>query len=166
MKIYVTDIEGNNLYQHITKFHCAWVIDVVTGNRWGYRPEQLSEYCDKLAEADVVVGHNIVDFDCPALKKLNGKLTTKAVFDTLVISRMLEPDRIQGHSLDSWGKSLGCHKGDFGKQENAWEVFTEEMYEYCEQDVAVTLKLYKHLCEQAGFDPHNPPCINFNWSEY
>ncbi|MGL5015097.1 MAG: hypothetical protein ACRC6V_12550, partial [Bacteroidales bacterium] len=86
--------------------------------------------------------------------------------DTLVLSRMLEPDRIQGHSLDSWGKSLGCHKGDFGKQENAWEVFTEEMYEYCEQDVAVTLKLYEHLCGLAGFDPRNPPVTNIKWSTF
>lgn len=166
MKIYVTDIEGNNLYLHITKFHCAWIIDAITGEKWGYRPDQLSEYCEKLGEADVVVGHNIVDFDCPALKKLNGVLNTKTVFDTLVLSRMLEPDRKAGHSLDSWGKALGCFKGDFGKQENAWEVFTEEMYEYCEQDVAVTLMLYKHLCELAGFDYTNPPCSEITWEEF
>lgn len=166
MKIYVTDIEGNNLYLKITLFHCAWIIDVITKERWGFRPDQLAEYCEKLGEADVVVGHNIVDFDCPALKKLNGVLETKAVFDTLVLSRMLEPDRIQGHSLDSWGKALGCFKGDFGKQENAWAVFTEEMYDYCEQDVQVTLLLYLHLCEKAGFDPFNPPMAKLTWEEF
>ncbi|MGL5385304.1 MAG: DNA polymerase III [Serratia sp. (in: enterobacteria)] len=162
----MTDIEGNNLYQHITLFHCAWVIDYLTKERWGYRPDQLEEYCQKLAEADVVVGHNIVDFDMPALKKLNSVLNTKAVFDTLVLSRMLEPDRIQGHSLDSWGKALGCHKGDFGKQDNAWEVFTEEMYEYCEQDVVVTMMLYEHLCNLANFDPTKPPVSELTWEEF
>ena len=166
MNILVTDIEANNLYQKVTEFHCAWTINVITKERKGYRPHQLAEYVKDLGEADCVVFHNGVDYDCPALKKLNGVLKTKTVFDTLVLSRMLEPDRIQGHSLDSWGKALGCFKGDFGKQENAWEVFTEEMYDYCEQDVQVTLLLYLHLCEKAGFDPFNPPSSPMTWDEF
>lgn len=156
-KLFITDIETNNLYQHVDKFHCAWIIDAISKEKWGFRPHQLKEYCDALSEADVVIGHNIVDFDLPTLKKLNGSLTIKSVFDTLVLSRMLEPDRIQGHSLDSWGQALGVLKGDFGKQENAWEVFTEDMYTYCEQDVEVTLRLFNHLSELAGFDPTDPP---------
>lgn len=166
MKIYVTDIEANNLYMDVTKFHCAFVYDVGTGTMHGFRPHQLTEYCEFLSQADVIVMHNGIDYDCPALKKLNGSLKTKGVFDTLTLSRILEPDRIQGHSLDSWGRALGCHKGDYGKQDNAWEKFTEEMYEYCENDVLVTFKLYCHLCQRAGFDYLCPPHINFDWSEY
>lgn len=166
MKLYVTDIEGDNLYLKITKFHCAWVIDVITGERWGFRSHQLSEYCDKLSEADVVIGHNIIDFDCPALAKLNSVLVTKTVFDTIVLSRALEPDRIQGHGLKPWGKSLGILKGEYGEQEDAWDVFTEDMYDYCEQDVVVTLTLYLHLCALADFDPHNPPKLALLWDEF
>ncbi|UIW10532.1 DNA polymerase [Aeromonas phage BUCT695] len=157
MKIYVTDIEGNNLYEHITLFHCAWIIDALTGERWGFRPHQLAEYIAKLGEADILVGHNLIDFDLPALKKLHGFFPSVKVFDTLVLSRMLEPDRIQGHSLKQWGISLGILKGDYGEQENAWEEFTEPMFVYCEQDVEVTLVLFKHLCKLAGFDYTNPP---------
>ncbi|MGL5014192.1 MAG: hypothetical protein ACRC6V_07880 [Bacteroidales bacterium] len=166
MKLYVTDIEGDNLYQKITKFHCAWVIDVITGERWGYRPHQLAEYCEKLSEADVIIGHNIIDFDCPALAKLNKVLVTKHVFDTIVLSRALEPDRIQGHGLKPWGKSLGILKGEYGEQEDAWDVFTEDMYDYCEQDVLVTLSLYKHLCALADFDYTNPPKLALLWDEF
>lgn len=166
MKIYVTDIEGNNLYQKITLFHCAWIIDYISGERWGFRPHQLSEYCEKLSEADVVVGHNIVDFDCPALAKLNGVLETKHVFDTIVLSRALEPDRWQGHGLKPWGKALGILKGEYGEQEEAWDVFSEDMYDYCEQDVVVTVALYKHLCELADFDPANPPKLKILWDEF
>lgn len=168
LKIYITDIEGNNLYDKITLFHCAWIIDVITGEKWGFRPHQLSEYCEKLSEADVIVGHNIIDFDCPALKKLNGLLSTKTVFDTIVLSRMIEPDRLVGHSLRAWGKALGILKGEYGQDEgeNAWDTFSEEMYEYCEQDVVVTLALYLHLCGFVGFDPHNPPSINLAWDEF
>lgn len=168
MKIGITDIEGNNLYDNITLFHCAWIIDVITGERWGFRPHQLGEYCDKLSEFDVLVFHNGIDFDCPALKKLNGVLKTKTIFDTIVLSRILEPDRLVGHSLKAWGKALGILKGEFGQDEgeDVWEVFTEDMYEYCEQDVVVTLALYLHLCDLAGFDPHNPPSISLDWDEF
>lgn len=165
-KIYVTDIEANGLYLKATKFHCSFIIDAISGEVWGYRPHQLQEYIDKLAEADAIVGHNVCDFDCPALAKLNGALETKGVFDTLVLSRMLEPDRIQGHSLKSWGVALGLLKGEFGEEEEAWEEFSEEMYEYCEQDVRVTLKLYKHLCDLAGFDWADPPSLKLTWEEF
>lgn len=166
MKLYVTDIEANGLYHQVTLFHCAWIIDVITGERFGYRPHQLSEYCEKLSEADVVIGHNIIDYDCAALAKLNSVLVTKTVFDTIVLSRALEPDRIQGHGLKPWGKSLGILKGEYGEQEDAWDVFTEDMYDYCEQDVLVTLALYKHLCALADFDYTNPPKLALLWDEF
>lgn len=165
VKIYVTDIEGDNLYQHITKFHCAWIVSYPDGERWGFRPHQLADYCDKLAEADVVVFHNGIDFDCPALKKLNGVLETKHVFDTIVLSRTIFPDR-KFHGLKPWGKYLGILKGEYGEEEDAWEVFTEEMYEYCEQDVAVTVALYEYLCKDAGFDPLNPPKLKMTWDDF
>lgn len=166
MKIGITDIEGNNLYHKITKFHCAFIYDVGEGKMRGFRPHQLSEYCEALSEYDVIVGHNIIDFDCPALKKLNKVLDTKHVFDTIVLSRLLEPDRIQGHGLKPWGKALGILKGDYGEQEDAWDEFSEEMYEYCEQDVAVTFELYKHLCDKAEFDYLNPPKLALDWGEF
>lgn len=166
MKIYVTDIEANNLYQKVDLFHCAWVQDAITGEEWGFRPHQLSEYCEFLSEADVVVLHNGIDYDCPALAKLNGVLQTKAVFDTIVLSRALEPDRIQGHGLKPWGKALGILKGEYGEQEEAWDVFSEDMYDYCRQDVAVTTALYKHLCEKADFDYMNPPKLALDWDEF
>lgn len=160
LKIFVTDIEADNLYLGIKNFWCAFVQDAVTGEKVGFRPHQLKEYIEYLRTGDVVVTHNGIDFDFPALVKLSGvKLNIKGVFDTLVLSRMIEPDRIQGHSLKQWGKSLGILKGEYGEEnETAWDAFTEEMYTYCEQDVEVTVALYKHLCEKAGFDFANPPC--------
>ena len=166
VRIAVTDIEGDNLYMKIKNFWCAFIYDVGTGSMVGFRPHQLDEYCKALAEYDVIVGHNIIDFDCPALKKLNGVLETKHVFDTIVLSRCLDPDRIQGHGLKPWGKALGILKGEYGEQEDAWDKFTEEMYEYCEQDVAVTFELYKHLCEKADFDYMNPPKLALDWDEF
>lgn len=160
LKILVTDIETDNLYHHVTTFWCAWVHNPVTGEKKGFRPHQLQEYIEELETADVVIGHNVIDYDFPVLKKLySGEFSLKGVFDTLVLSRMIEPDRIQGHSLKQWGKSLGILKGEYGEEnETAWDLFSEDMYTYCEQDVEVTVALYKHLCLKAGFDYTNPPC--------
>lgn len=165
MKIGVTDIEANNLYnENLTKFHCAWIVDPNNPTkRKGYRPEDLESYISEMTKNyDILVFHNGVDFDCPALNKLYPSFTSCRIFDTLVLSRMLFPERLT-HSLKSWGIELGVLKGDYGDEENAWEEFTEEMYVYCEQDVEVTVKLYLYLCKVAGFDPENPPSVLLNF---
>ena len=90
--------------------------------------------------------------------------------DTLTLSRLVFPDIKEGdtkillkelpngrstgrlpgklwgsHSLKSWGYRLGLLKGEYGEQEGAWKQFTPEMLDYCEQDVAVTVRLLEHL---------------------
>lgn len=146
----VFDIEGNNLLDKITVCHCIVAIDYDTEEQFVFRPHQVEEGLNFLMDHQLL-GHNIIGFDLLALHKLFGKsFEGLEVFDSLVASRILDPDRKGGHSLDAWGKRLGCFKGDFGQQENAWEVFTEDMLEYCIQDVVVNIKLIRHLEEQLG----------------
>lgn len=169
MKVGVTDIEANNLWYGISKFHCAWVIDPNNKEiRSGYRPGELADYVNKLKELDVAVFHNGIDFDGPAIYKLFPELTGLKIFDTIILSRMLFPER-KVHSLKSWGIELGILKGNYGDEaeegEDVWETFNEGMYEYCEQDVEVTVALYLHLCELAGFDPENPPSQFIDFTE-
>lgn len=171
-KIYVFDIESNGLYDTISSVWCMWIIDAVTGERWGFRPHEIAKGLVKLKEADVVVGHNIIDFDLPALMKMYPALreTSFEVVDTLCLSRFLQPDRNfespSGHSLKSWGIRLGDEKGAYGDEvENAWDQFSEAMYEYCEQDVQVNVNLYKHLMLVAGFDFTDPPTFSFSWDD-
>lgn len=159
MKIACTDIETNNLYLDVSKFHCAWIIEPENpDNRVGYRPHELDKYLKELQGFDVVIGHNVIDYDFPTLAKLSGTGFRIQTFDTLVLSRMLQPDRLGGHSLKSWGRELGVLKGTYGEGgDEVWDVFNEDMFVYCEDDVEVTVALYKHLCELAGFDWLNPP---------
>jgi len=66
------------------------------------------------------------------------------------MSRLLNPQREGGHSLDAWGKTLGNHKGNF---KNFNEGLCQEMIDYCVQDVNVTDQLYKLLDKQLlGWD--------------
>jgi len=98
-----------------------------------------------LKDVTEVVGHNIISFDVPALEKVLGvsfdgiKLT-----DTLVMSRLYNPQLEGGHSLDSWGQRLKFPKGDF----HDWSKLTPEMVVYCQQDVRVTEKLYRTLADK------------------
>ena len=136
------DIEGDNLYNDVTRLWCAVMVDLPTGKVKGYRPEELDKFVCDLSRAKLRAGHNILDFDDPTMKKLYGlELSEATAVDTLVMSRLFYPDRPGGHSLGSWGIRLHCHKGDF----NDFSKFTEEMYEYCLQDGLVNYKLLQYF---------------------
>jgi DNA polymerase III epsilon subunit-like protein len=116
----------------------------------------------KLEKADVLIGHNIINYDIPLIKEQFPDFTPRGqMLDTLVLSRLFYPhiadrdferrpqgmpQRLYGrHSLEAWGHRLKCFKGDFGKHEAAWDKYTPEMLDYCIQDTMVTVKLYELL---------------------
>lgn len=114
---------------------------------------------DYIADATSLIGHNIIGFDAPILNRLwKTKIGLKKVTDTLILSRLLDPSREQGHSLEAWGKTLGKEKIDYAdrweqlqgrKQTYKGECFDHPdmalLEEYCIVDVEVTERLYKKL---------------------
>lgn len=156
------DIETDNLYQDVTRLWCSSHIDFDNECPVEYRPECVESVGEHLLRCKlnniVVVGHNIVDFDLPAIEKVLGvDLDGIAFIDTLVVSRALEPDLEGGHSLKMWGKRLGILKGTYGEDEGetAWDKFSEDMMEYCTQDVRVTVALAHHLLEELAGIPRS-----------
>lgn len=100
-----------------------------------------------------VCGHNIIGFDAPVLERVwDVSIPRASLVDTLILSRLHNPDVdiafIEGqkvpapHSLEAWGIRLGCHKISFTDYDAGW---SEEMAEYCEQDVILLEKLHQHL---------------------
>ena len=84
-----------------------------------------------------VVGHNLIGFDIPVLEKIWGiSVDKRRVQDTLVMSRLANPQREGGHRLAVWGG-----KGDH----DDWSCLSKDMVDYCVQDVRVTAKAYNKL---------------------
>ena len=149
----VFDIEADGLDP--TKIHCIVAQDVDTMDVFTFDNTQLQEGYDMLSSATKLIGHNLIGYDIPAIKKITGlDLFDKKIVDTLVLSRLFNPTREGNHGLEGWGYRLGFKKGDFGQQEDAWDVYTPEMLEYCKNDVMLNTKVYEALKrESRGFTP-------------
>jgi len=65
--------------------------------------------------------------------------------DTLVMSRLMNPNRDGGHSIKEWALKLGTEKIDFQDFDAGW---SEEMQTYCIRDVDVLEKVYYKLLEE------------------
>ena len=136
----VFDIETDGLDPNV--IHCVVAIDE-NNKVYSFKPHQILEGVELLKKADSLIGHNIVGFDIPAIKKLTGVdlLAYGKVIDTLLISRLTKPTREGGHSLESWGYRLHFHKSD----QPEWDSFTEEMLDYCIKDVQLNKKVHEAL---------------------
>jgi len=147
----IFDIETDDL--KATKVWCICAIDIDTDEEFVFGPDKLQEGYTFLHSADKLVGHNIIGFDIPMVEKFSG-LSFKDIklVDTLVLSRLFNPVREGGHGLERWGYVLGDHKIDF----HEYTVFSQEMLDYCMQDVRLNLKVFKALKrESKGFSPES-----------
>ena len=97
---------------------------------------------DYLAD-NKVAAHNLIGFDRPKLKQLwDIDILPSNSVDTLLMSRLHNPQRTGGHSLASWGMFFKDAKIDFTDYDGG---LTDEMIEYCKQDVRLLKKVYEHL---------------------
>ena len=147
----VFDIEADGLEP--TKIYCIVAQDVDTGDVFTFDNTQLQEGMQFLMSATKLIGHNIIGYDLPALRKVEGlDLSDKKIVDTLVLSRLFKPTREGGHGLESWGYRLGYNKGSYGQSDGAWDAYSEEMLEYCKRDVILNTKVYNELRKESrGF---------------
>jgi len=130
LKHLVFDVETDGLVS--TKIWCICAVDVNTNEEYAFGPDQLQEGYKLLESADKLIGHNIIGFDIPVVEKFGKvKLRDKIIVDTLVLSRLFNPIREGNHGLERWGYELGSPKIDFEE----YDRFSNEMLEYCMQDV-------------------------------
>jgi len=133
----------------------------------------LEEALELISAADKLIGHNLINFDVRALKRVYPRLNLRPdcdIVDTLIMSRVLWPEldpvdeqkfshidkKYRGrHSLAAWGERLGVAKIKFQENQkkdpdvdNVWDHWSAEMQEYCVGDTLVTQELYAYLVTQ------------------
>ena len=162
----VFDLECDALYPKVTQTFCVVAYDICRKQTFSYGPDGIDDALHHLAKADVLIGHNIIFYDLPVLKKLYGFEFNGQVIDTLVCTRLIWPkeklfdldseiysDKVPGNlkggaGLKAWGYRLSDHKIEF----KDFSHYSDEMLEYCKQDVAVTTKLFK-LIQKETYPP-------------
>jgi len=172
----IFDLETNGLLNDATRIHCValnWCeddrIESFNDEKYATSPKELpmggnysvTTALGWLETADVLIGHNIIGFDLPIIKRLYPWFNPSAtIVDTLLLSRLYHPNLLDidkqhnwkhmplqlygRHSLEAYGYRLGEYKGDFAKTTD-WSDWSQEMEDYCKQDVVVTTKLCKHF---------------------
>jgi DNA polymerase I-like protein with 3'-5' exonuclease and polymerase domains len=157
----IFDLESDGLYDNVTKIHCLVIYDIQSGNTFSYGPDAIDNAINHLDSADVLIGHNILFYDIPVIKKLHGTEFNGRVIDTLICTRLIwpketlydldeeqyqeVPPKLKGSaSLKAWGYRLADHKIEF----QDFTEYSQEMLDYCIQDVRVTEKLWNHIINQ------------------
>jgi DNA polymerase I len=157
------DLEADNLADVATKIHCIVIADLDSDKIDEYGPDQIAAALEHLARADYLVGHNIVGYDLPLLRRLHNWTPAPGctVVDTLVASRLILPHiddlddktaamgdpalgKLRGrYSIEAWGARLGLPK--IGADIEDWSVWTPEMQARCVGDAAICKKLWRFL---------------------
>ena len=166
----IFDIETNGLLpEHVEppfcmdRIHCLVIKCVHTGKVLEFvnndDGNNLADGVDILSRAMTIIGHNIIDFDIPAIALIYPDFEpTARIVDTLVMVRMCFADQkekdfrlaatgklagglIGTQGLEGWGQRLGMHKGDYKKdrenalkdihKENKWDAPTVEDLHHC-----------------------------------
>jgi hypothetical protein len=139
MKKVICDIEANGLTPD--KIWCCVCKDIDTGEVIVFRDGDADKAKDFFKECDKIIGHNIIGYDAIWLNKLwKVGLRLDKIVDTLVLSRLANSFRA-GHSLRDWGEKLGVYKD----HHEDWSQWSQEMEDYCVQDVEVTEAVYNQL---------------------
>jgi DNA polymerase I-like protein with 3'-5' exonuclease and polymerase domains len=181
MRTLFFDIETNALedFTNLTDLetvHCLSVYDPMTPKMVTFAGDSIHRGLTALAEADRIVGHNVIKFDIPALKKMYGfSPPLVKVVDTLVLSRCIfsdlrnedfgrnnfDPKLVGSHSLKAWGHRMGKQtKLTYGEEDGAFDHYNDEMKKYCERDCIVTQLLYDYLLSQ---EPSNQMIAIEHW---
>jgi len=140
----VFDIEADGL--HPNNVWCI-VAKELDGKIHTFDNTQIDEGIKFLQEADTLIGHNIIGYDIPVLEKLYDVKFNCKVEDTLVMSRLFNPVRENGHALKAWGWRVGMLKQE---QPEDFDSYTPEMLEYCIQDVKLNEAVYKFLIKEGN----------------
>jgi DNA polymerase I-like protein with 3'-5' exonuclease and polymerase domains len=137
------------------------IYDLNLEQTFSYGPDSIAAALAHLATADVLIGHNVIFYDIPVLQKLHSFDSKSRIVDTLICTRLIwpkellyeldteqyteVPKKLRGSAgLKAWGYRLADNKINF----KDFLEYSQEMLDYCIQDVVVTTKLFNLIQKQ------------------
>ena len=135
------DIETN--LKHNTIWCCStYNLDTKEVKTW----TSAQDFNKFIQQAKLIIAHNGISFDYPVLNRLwKTSIRLSQVRDTLVMSRLSSPSREGGHSLANLAKLVNRTKKEYDDFEGG---LTDEMIEYCQEDVTICGELYLYLTQE------------------
>lgn len=155
MSVWTMDTESDGFVEHATVIHCAVLKELDTGVKVFFDPDNVKNLPEFLEEnCSTIIVHNGIQHDFPLIKKVLGYDYNGKVYDTLVLSRILSPNRrvpfnctvpgLAPHSLGAWGYRVGRGKVEY----NDWANYSDAMLHRCEEDVEINELVYLKLQEE------------------
>lgn len=154
MKIGTADLEADGLLDTATQVWCG-VFKESSGDIHKFKPNEIKAMLRHMDSYDVLKMHNGFGYDWPLLEKLYGYRYEGKGVDTLIMSRLLSPNRlvpfncpnrnIGPHSVEAWGWRLGRGK----PEHNDWSKFSDDMLHRCTEDVEIQELIYEALIKEA-----------------
>ena len=145
--VYVFDIEADNLLDEVTRIHCLSFkcidelpLDHAIAGTLTTKEDIIKFF--NIPNA-TYVGHNIIRYDFPVLKKIYNINTPKNIIDTLSLSWYLYPDRNK-HGLEYWGETFSISKPIIKDWNN---LSIEEYCNRCRVDVQINTMLYNNILQ-------------------
>lgn len=134
-KTLLFDTETNGLLKKLDRIHVLSILEFETQEIYTFRRnkhmDNIEQGLEFLASAELIVAHNGLHFDIPAIQKVYPGWEPKGrIRDTMVMTRLIYADqkqkdfmlfergRLPGvmigrHTLDAWGHRLKMFKGDY-----------------------------------------------------
>ena len=134
----VFDIETNGLLDVLDKIHVLSYMGTDGQVHYMHDYDHMRTFFET---ADVLIGHNIIRFDIPAVEKVLGVKVKARLVDTLALSWYLNHDRPK-HGLEGYGEDYGVPKPVI----KDWDSLTPEDYAHrCNEDVKINTRLWVDL---------------------
>jgi hypothetical protein len=134
----VFDIETNGLLDVLDKIHVLSYMGTDGQVHYMHDYDHMRIFFETV---DVLVGHNIIRFDIPAVEKVLGIKVKARLVDTLALSWYLNHERVK-HGLEGYGEDYGVPKPVI----KDWDSLTPEDYAHrCNEDVKINSRLWRDL---------------------
>ena len=143
LKFISADIEADALLDDITRTWCAsfrtheGIGGPIVQQYTTTKPDEM--IAEFMNPNNVLVMHNGVGYDAPAMEKVYGIKVQAEIIDTLFLSWYLEPKRLK-HGLAGYGEEFGVPKPEI----DDWENLT--INQYChrvEEDTKIQQILWR-----------------------